>query len=220
MSPRAIVDRAIRASLALIALTDHNTARNVPAFAAACRERGLEAIYGCEVTTSEEVHALALFADADAAVDFGDEIYRSLPPVRFDPERFGDQVVVDANETIVETLDAYLISATPYPLTRIGRLIRERGGLFIPAHADRSAFSVWSQLGFLPPDDYDAIELTGTGRIDPAGVPVVASSDAHEPDAIGCRFIEFEASRPGFRELRDAIARKAVRPVFPSDLSE
>ena len=220
MSPRTIVDRAIRAGLNLIALTDHNTARNVPAFAAACRERHLAAVYGCEVTSSEEVHVLALFADEDAAVDFGDEIYRSLPPTRFDPERFGDQVVVDQHETIVDTLSSYLIAATPFPLTEVGRRIAERGGLFVPAHADRAAFSIWSQLGFLPAEDYDAIELTGTGHIDPGDIPVLACSDAHEPDAIGRRYTEFEADRPGFSALRDAIARRAVRPMFASGLSE
>ena len=220
MSPRVIVDRAIRAGLNLVALTDHNTARNVPAFAAACREHRLAAMYGCEVTSSEEVHALALFAEEEAAVDFGDEIYRSLPPAHFDPARFGDQVVVDRHEVIVETLDAYLIGATPFPLAEVGRRVRERGGLFVPAHADRAAFSVWSQLGFLPADDYDAIELTGTGRIDPADTPVVACSDAHDPDAIGRRHTEFEADRPSFRALCEALARRAVRPVFAPNLPE
>jgi 3',5'-nucleoside bisphosphate phosphatase len=214
MSPRTIADRAIAAGLDLIAITDHNTARNVPAFAAACRERRIAAVYGCEVTTSEEVHVLAFFGDEAAALDFGDGMYRSLPPARFDPERFGDQIVVDADESIVETLDSYLLGATPYSLVEIGRRVRQRGGLFVPAHADRSAFSIWSQLGFLPPDDYDAIELTGTERIDPAGYAVVASSDAHEPDSIGSRYTELEAVRPSFSALRAALVRRSVCPVF------
>ncbi|MFW5683997.1 MAG: PHP domain-containing protein [Spirochaetota bacterium] len=223
MSPRAIAERAARLGLSLIALTDHNTARNVPAFAAACRERGLAALYGCEVTSSEEAHVVALFDEPDVAVRFGDEMYASLPPLERDPERYGDQVVVDERETIVETLRSYLIGATSFPMNAIGRRIHELGGLFIPAHIDRSAFSVWSQLGFLPPDEYDAVEMvtpppglsparggTSAPRIDPLGYPVTVASDAHRPEDIGRRWIEFEADAPGVEGLRAAFREQRV----------
>jgi hypothetical protein len=234
MSPRTIADRALARDLNLVALTDHNTARNVPAFAQACRERGLAALYGCEVTSSEEVHVLALYADADTAVAFGDEVYATLPPFQHDPERYGDQVIVDAEETIVDTLGSYLIGASSLSLSELGRMIHARGGLFIPAHIDRTAFSIWSQLGFLPPDDYDAVEMvrppqgtvsrtpSGSGRaadsgaateprIGPGPYPVIVSSDAHHPHDIGRRSIEFEADAPGMSGLRAALRQRRVR---------
>ncbi|MFP4113650.1 MAG: PHP domain-containing protein [Spirochaetota bacterium] len=236
MSPRTIADRALEAGLNLVALTDHNAARNVPAFAEACRERNLRALYGCEVTTSEEVHVLALYADVQTAVAFGDEIYASLPPLEMDPERYGDQVVVDTEETIVETLTSYLIGATSFSLSEVGRMIHDRGGLFIPAHIDRTAFSIWSQLGFLPTDDYDAVEMVGppgisravhrgsptqpgtsaaaarTPPIDPGRYPVVAFSDAHQPDLIGSSYTEFEADEPSLAAFRTALGECRVRP--------
>lgn len=233
MSPRAIVAAAIERSLDLIALTDHNTARNVPAFEAACRAAGIVALYGCEVTTSEEVHALALFADAVTAVRFGDEMTASLPD-RPSGSRFDDdQVVVDEDEVVVEMLEEPLTAATTFSLSQTGRRIHELGGLFVPAHIDRWAFSVWSQLGFLPPDDYDAVEMIapphaapgsaraaiepnhGTPRIDPGVYPVVANSDAHYPADVGVRHTEFEAARPGFEALRSALAGGRVRAVAP-----
>ncbi len=216
MSPRTIVSTAKLRGLDLIALTDHNTARNVPAFAAACSRAQLAALYGCEVTSVEEVHVLALFADPRAAIRFGDEVYASLPGDRRDPERYGDQVVVDEDETIVETLDSYLIAATPFPLDEIGSRIHAAGGLYVPAHIDRSAFSVWSQLEFLPPDDYDAVEVTGVaGRIESGDYPLTCSSDAHQPDAIGRPWIEFEGASPGFDALVAAIRERRVTTSLP-----
>ena len=218
-SPRAIAQHAARRGLNLIALTDHNTARNVPAFAAACRDAGLAALYGCEVTSTEEAHVLALFADAESAIAFGDEIYATLPPLEADPERYGDQVVVDEDETIVETLRSYLIGASTFSLAALGARIHALGGLFVPAHIDRSAFSIWSQLGFLPPDDYDAVEMVhpahGRGterhdplemRIDPGGYPVTVASDAHHPADIGRRWIEFDAPRADLPGLQGALS--------------
>jgi len=211
MSPQTIVSTAVRQGLGLIALTDHNTTRNVPAFAAACARAHLAALYGCEVTSVEEVHVLALFADPKTAIDFGEEIYASLPHDRRDPERYGDQVVVDEDETIVETLDSYLIAATPFPLDEIGRRIHAAGGLYVPAHVDRSAFSVWSQLGFLPADDYDVVVLTGAvGRIVTGAYPRICSSDAHQPDAIGRRWIEFDGPAPGFEALVTAMRERRI----------
>ena len=206
MSPRTIVQAAISAGMNLVALTDHNSARNVPAFAAACAERGLAALYGCEVTSVEEVHVLALFSDPDAAVEFGDGIYAALPAVERGAERFGDQVVVDVDETVVDTLTSYLIAATPFAMDEIGLRIHAAGGLYIPAHIDRAAFSVWSQLGFLPADAYDAVEVIGAGgRIDAEAYPRVCSSDAHEPQSVGRRWIEFDAIAPGFDALLRAL---------------
>ncbi len=239
MSPRAIAAAALAAGLHLIALTDHNSARNVPAFEAACRAAGIAALYGCEVTTSEEVHVLALFADTGTAVRFGDEMTASLPrrgaASRFDE----DQVVVDEDEVVTEMLDTPLTAATTFSLSRVGRRIHELGGLFIPAHIDRWTFSVWSQLGFLPPDDYHAVEMiappvTPSGRsalgradepvrpdgapprIDPGPYPVIASSDAHYPADVGSRYTEFEAPGPGFAALEAALAAGRVRAVAGS----
>lgn len=213
MSPRTIVRAARAAGLSLIALTDHNTARNAPAFREACQAMGLAALFGCEVTSSEEVHVLALFEEADVAVEFGDLIYSSLPDDHRDPEAFGDQVVVNGDEEIVETLDRFLIGAATYGLDVLGSMIHERGGLFVPAHVDRNSFSVWSQLGFLPPDEYDATEMVHPaqrGRIDPGVHPVICNSDAHRPEDIGRRSFSYEADEPTFVSLRDALSRKSI----------
>ena len=77
------------------------------------------------------------------------------------PEVFGYQAVVDADDN-VEELEWRLLSApTRLTLREVGKHIHELGGLFIAAHIDRAVFSVTSQLGGLFGDEgFDAVELT------------------------------------------------------------
>ena len=81
MSPSYIAEVLAEKGVQLAALTDHNTALNCPAFAAACKKFGIAALYGMEVQSQEEVHVLSLFSDLQTALDFSNEIYEMLPPI-------------------------------------------------------------------------------------------------------------------------------------------
>jgi PHP family Zn ribbon phosphoesterase len=215
-SPRAVAHAAKRAGLDLAALTDHNTARNAPAFETACRNEGITPLFGIEVTTWEEVHALVIFPSASTAWNAGEEIYERLSSESFDAESFGDQVWVNEHEEIEGTLDKLLIlGATDLSLDDLGPWCRQRGGLFIPAHIDRMAFGLLGQLGFLPDGPFDGVECTKPLPAETTGPwTVTASSDAHYPDHIGRRHLEFSGSAPSFDDLFHALGAGDVRPVF------
>ena len=70
MTPAAIVKAAKEAGLELIAITDHNSARNCPAVAAEAEKAGIGFIPGIEVTTSEEIHCVCLLPDLGKAAAF------------------------------------------------------------------------------------------------------------------------------------------------------
>ena len=130
MSPSAVVDRAVSAGLGLIAITDHNSALNCPALERICSSRDdICAFYGMEITSMEEVHLLALFDTADAAVDFGAFIYSHLPDIPNDPERFGDQVYVDEEENILGEVERYLGTAVNLSIDDIGAHTHVRGAV-------------------------------------------------------------------------------------------
>lgn len=217
-SPRAIARRAREMGLHMAAITDHNSAMNVPAFAAACRDEGIQAVFGIEITTREEVHALTLFPDVKAALAAGKEAYERLESETFDPESFGDQIWVNEEEEIEGMLEKLLIlGATDIPLDDLGPWCRQRGGILIPAHINRPAFGVLGQLGFLPEGPFEAVECTQPlERERTAPWPVSASSDAHSLDEIGRRRLEFEAPEASFEALRTALAQGKTRPVFES----
>lgn len=195
-----------------MALTDHNSARNCPAFRDACNRFGIVPLFGLEVTSREEVHLLALFEKLQEALDFDAWVYDLLPAISNDPERFGDQVVVNVEEEILQEVEKFLLPGIEASIDDIEAEVHRRGGLFIPAHIDRSAYSMMSQLGFLPEGNYDAVEITkwppeaGAERY-----PLVCDSDAHYLEDIGKRTFTFEAESPGFRELLHALRRGNTR---------
>lgn len=211
MSPSAIARQAGAAGLNAIALSDHNCAFNLPAFAVACRQEGIACLYGLEVTSAEEAHMLCLFDRLEAALELGDRVYESLPDIRNIPDRFGDQPIVDEHDEIIGFAEKYLISASEYDVRSLLDMVHALGGLFIPAHIDRQVFGIISQLGFLPQEAFDAVELTPRGNDRLARhYPVVRNSDAHHLSAIGTGCTEFEIDRLGVVELGAWLASQAA----------
>lgn len=180
MSPMAIVQAAKEAGLNAIALSDHNCTFNLPAFAKACEQLEMACLFGMEVTSMEEAHILCLFDNLEKAMEMGMLVYDSLPNIPNNPEKFGDQPILDEEEGIVDFVEKFLISASEYDISSLLVKVHELGGLVIPAHIDRSMYGVISQLGFLPDEPFDAVELTVHGDPGLAGhYPVIRSSDSH-----------------------------------------
>lgn len=197
-----------------MALTDHNSARNCPAFAEACARMGITAVFGTETTTREEVHALSLFSDLDTAIAWGEWIYERLPPNINDPERFGEQVIVDADENVLGFEERFLIPAIEASLEEIGAETFARGGLFVPAHIDRATTSIYSQLGFLPPGRYSALEVTRVpAPIDTGGHTLICASDAHYLEDVARRSFTFTRNHDesAFMALTRALASGDVK---------
>lgn len=194
LSPRRLAAVAASKGIGLLALTDHNSALNAPAFAIACRREGIVPLYGMEATTAEEIHVLCLFGSEGPALDFSEAWSRLLPFVENDPEVMGDQVWVDDDENLEGEVEAYLGVAAELGVDGIGAMVRDFGGLVIPAHIDRPSFSMVSQLGFIVPGPWAALECM---RLPPAfptlDFPLTTSSDAHYPEHVGRRAFELDA---------------------------
>lgn len=159
MSPRRIAQLLHERGISVAALTDHNCALNCPAFDFECRKLGITPLFGMEVQTAEEVHILSLFDSLSAVLDFSTEIYDLLPPIMNNPEKTGDQVYVDENEDIAGEIDKYLITSADISIDELAARVHALNGIVIPAHVDRPAFSLSSQLGFIPDGDWDALEV-------------------------------------------------------------
>ena len=218
-SPSAIARAAKTAGLDAVALTDHNSARNAPAFEIACRREGLRALYGMEVCTAEEIHCLALFDTPAAALDFGDFLYDRLPDFRNVPDKLGDQAVVDADDNVLELVERYLGNAVSIPFSQLPALVEHRGGLFIPAHVDRPSFSVLSQLGFLPPETGPVLEATRHHLFEiqssyGAAHAIVTFSDAHHPDAVGCPATRIDVAEFSVAAIRQALLERRATPLL------
>jgi hypothetical protein len=220
MAPQAIVDTALSRGLNLIAITDHNTCAMGEVVARVAEREGLSFLYGIELQTQEEVHLLAYFNDAASCSSFSEEIYAFLPDRPNDPEYFGDQVVVDEEETIVRFEHKLLLNSINLSLEETTTRIRARGGLAVPAHVDRRAFGLIEQLGFFPEGlSFPLVEVVGEEIPPECGNAVVLrSSDAHDLEQIGRRITVFTMQEVSVEEILLAAASVGGRSIR-SDLS-
>ena len=216
MSPGEIVRRAKAAGMDGIALTDHQSARNTPAIAECARREGVACLYGLEVCTAEEVHTLAIFDTPEQALLMTDWVYDAMIKRVNDPDAFGDQPVVTADDDIVELEWRILALACRKTIPEAAAQCHALGGLFIAAHIDRSSFSCFSQLGTIPDDaHFDAIELSRTADADawlPKAAPYAAtrSSDAHNLADIARVWTEADLDEFSVSALRRAFAAHAT----------
>ncbi len=211
MSPSGIARQAKRAGLDAAALTDHNSALNCRTFETCCRELGILPLFGIEASTIEEAHVLCLFESVEQAEELGKIIYDKLPGIINQPEKFGDQVFVDADENILGEVGKFLTSAAEISLDELFETVDMLGGMFIPAHIDRPVFSIPSQLGFLPDMKYTALETTVMPcPVKTADTPLLMNSDAHYPGDIACRYSILEAETLSFNAIRNAIRNNRI----------
>ncbi len=222
MSPREVVNAAVRNGIDLIGICDHNSAENVLAVKKAGERNGLTVLGGMEVASSEEAHILVFFEDDDELLAFQEYVYRHLIG-KNDEHSFGLQVIADDEDGVSGFCDKLLIAATSLSAEAIVAKAREAKGesLVIAAHVDRESFSIIGQLGFIPPGlALDALEVSGlTGAElreqfpDCGNYPAITSSDAHQPEDIGRRFTWFTIQDATFAEIKKALAGTDNRKV-------
>jgi hypothetical protein len=203
--------------LRVMALTDHNSSLNCPAFAKLAPRFNIIPIFGMEATTSEEIHVLCLFTALEACMAFNEYAYSILVPFPNDPEKTGDQVYVDAEDNIEGEVEYYLINPIDLSIDAIGPKVAGYGGIVIPAHVDRPAFSMTSQLGVMVDGPWAAVECVrippqfNDAPLDTLGFPLTTSSDAHYPEHIARRPFELDTA---------AEALQPGGPGTPADMEE
>jgi hypothetical protein len=226
MTPIKIVREALKRKLAMIAITDHNSAENVAAVMACATGTGLTVIPGMEITTAEETHIIGLFEDVTGALSMQALIYANLYPGENDADVFGLQVVANEYDEVEGINTRLLIGGTHLTLTEVVKGVHDYGGLAVAAHIDRQSFSVISQLGFIPDDlDFDALEVSPRLPLEQARIaypeyekfPFITASDAHDLADLGSSPTLIEAASPEMAELKLALkgleGRKILEPV-------
>lgn len=218
MTPPAIVARALDEGLAMIAICDHNSARNTAAVQEAAGGR-LAVLAGVEITSSEECHVVGLFPDARAAEAAGAQLSARLPQSHEGyTQYFGEQPVLDARGEVLGHETLALATATPFDVAQCVALVHRHGGLAVAAHVDRPHFGVIGQLGVFPHEaGFDAVEVSrhvasGTPeevRFAGIGLPLLHSSDAHYLADVGAARTELAVAGPGFAPLA-ALLRGGV----------
>lgn len=186
-TPQNIVGMASLSALDIIALTDHNTAKNCPAFFDAAKRFGIIPVAGMELTTSEDIHVVCLFEHLTDALRFDEYVASRRVLIKNRPEFFGEQLIIDADEQVVGTEEFLLTNATDISVDEIYDIARSYGGVAYPAHIDKDANSITAILGTVPEDaKFDFFELHSQESVDKTSAlygidksKFIISSDAH-----------------------------------------
>ena len=186
-TPNNIAGMASLCGLNIVALTDHNSTANCPAFFEAARRYGIIAVAGMELTTSEDIHIVCLFETLEGAMAFGEKVKEYRIPIENRPDIFGSQQILDGQDNIIGEEKNLLINATLVSVEEVPSLVAEFGGICYPAHIDRQSNGIISVLGTFPDTPhFNCVEFhdgsKATEYVQKYGLQdkkIIVSSDAH-----------------------------------------
>jgi PHP family Zn ribbon phosphoesterase len=221
MIPPLIVQEALERGINLIAITDHNSSANVAAVQKAASGTELTVLPGMELQTREEVHVLCLFDTLEQMESWQAEVDASLPDIQNNIDYFGEQFVVDETGEFIRREARLLITSANLTLKESVEGVNRLGGLAIPAHVNRRAFSLIANLGFVPPDlPLEALEISR--HISPQAAcdtypqlknyALIQSGDVHRlEEFMGVNV--FRLVGPTIAEIRKALLNQAGRSI-------
>lgn len=150
MTPNNIVNMSMIKGLDVIAVTDHNSTLNCESIAKLCEETNLLFIPGTEIQTIEDVHVVCLFPDLGSTRQFQTFIEANRMPIKNKPEKFGDQWIVNERDEIIGDEVFALISSLNVSIEEVVSEVKRLNGAAFPAHVNKKANSIFSNLGFIP----------------------------------------------------------------------
>lgn len=159
MTVNNIVNMAMIKELDLIAITDHNSLRQLDHLKEIAHHK-IRFIYGVELQTKEEIHVLAYFKDDKYLKEVQAWIDKHLIYIENVPEFFGNQLILDKNDEIKEIEKRLLLSSLDLSIDEVCRTIHRFHGIVVLAHVLDKRYSIFENLGFIPENlEYDGIEV-------------------------------------------------------------
>ena len=186
-TPDSIAGMGELNGLDIMALTDHNTCKNCPAFFEAAQRHGILPVAGMELTTAEDIHIICLFGELESAMEFDNNLQARRILIENRTDIFGDQFICDSNDNIIGEEKFLLSNATDIPLEEVPVLAEAFGGICYPAHIDRESNGIIAILGdFSQTPKFSCAELVGAevsseyaGKTGIDSSKLIISSDAH-----------------------------------------
>ena len=217
MTPNNIAGMGTVVGLDIMALTDHNTCKNCPAFMKTARERGIIPIAGMELTTAEDIHLVCLFDTLEKAMSFSHRVNESRVLIKNRADIFGKQQIMNENDKVIGEEEHLLSNATLITVDEAPILVEEYGGVCYPAHIDRPSNSVTVTLGVFPENPFfNNAEIHSKEKIGELeklysnikSKQYIFSSDAHYLHHISERENFFELSGNGEEETVKSLFEK------------
>ncbi|MBN2220077.1 MAG: PHP domain-containing protein [Kosmotogaceae bacterium] len=207
MTPKEIASVCVSKGIDWIAITDHNSARNVRVFSDVLNKFGVVVIPGIEVHTLEDVHILAYFAEVEKAEDYSEWLKEEkLSQLSVDPEISGYQLLVDEDDNFTGFEEIWLGQPALLSIAQTLSTIEEYGGVSVMAHIERK-MGLLAQLGVIPENCREVpMEISFKRTLD-KGLPlenIIHSSDAHSLSMI-TPTVSIDSKTRSYDEFRSAL---------------
>lgn len=225
MTPNNIAGMAMLNGLELVALTDHNTTKNCPAFFKACENVGVVPIGGMELTTAEDIHMVCLFPNLESTMAFGDFVADHRMKIKNRPDIFGDQIILDENDEEIGRIDDLLVAGTDLDISTAYEEVIRFGGAAFPAHIDKMSNGLIAILGDFPPEPvfgcaefHDMLKREAYVERYPAlkGMHHLVCSDAHFLEMMSTEPDELPIERDGMDD--DTVRKTVVNYIMGSKM--
>lgn len=226
MTPDKIVTMAKEMGLSILAISDHNSTGNVIVAMQLAKQEGIMLVPSMEAECREEAHILTLFPDLESLLKWQRIVDKNMSGIENNVRKFGEQLVVDAQGAVLAQENRMLLGSLKLSSQEIVKYVTELGGICIPAHVDRPAFSLLGQLGFVTKKQgYTAVEIStrgfehiATGKYTKLTdkMNIICNSDSHNLE----QFLEggkteFYMMKLDFEELKMALTGSDGRFVKP-----
>lgn len=160
MTPNNICNMALIKGLEVIAVTDHNSTKQLASVSKVAKSLGLNFIYGCELQTVEEVHILGLFDSLEKTDKLQNWIDKHMPAIPNNVDFFGKQEICNEFDEVIGIEERLLLVSLDTTVEETIDAIHEYQGKAILAHVLDRQNSITHQLGFIPEGlPYDGIEI-------------------------------------------------------------
>ena len=171
MTINNIVNMAYIKGLDLIAITDHNSMKNLRYLDEVCCKdvvlNKIDYLYGVEIQSKEEIHILAYFKKKTDLKPIQDWLDVHLNKVILNKEYYGEQLIFNQDDEIIDDEKYLLIESLDIGIEEIIKQIHDFKGICVLAHVLAKKYGCYQYYQDIPEFlDYDAIEVTSLRQID------------------------------------------------------
>lgn len=186
MTVNNIVNMALIIGLNLIAVTDHNSVKQLAAFKKVA-EGKIDYLLGCEMQSLEKIHVLAYFPKDHDIAPVQEYLDRHLDAGMNIPAYYGNQLILNENDETVGVEPRLLLDSLDRNVDEVIADIHELGGRAVLAHLYRKHGFIdhFGTLSFELPFDGVEVSLKDRPRLFEEYPQVkerlvLTNSDAHQ----------------------------------------
>lgn len=163
MTPNNIMNMAMLKGLDIIAITDHNSTRQLKVISQLQESYDFVIIPGVEVSVSEGFDVLCYFRSFEDAINFDSFLEKHLNGTWLNYTK-DNQVITDIYDLTFDVVDTPL-TETSILYSELVEEVRKYDGLLIPAHINRPSCTPLNSFK-LEDMTFDAVEIAPYGKDD------------------------------------------------------